>query len=234
MVTPHASLTKTLVFVIGALCLPSSPTTAQGTIQAVAPKSQVATDQWSHRGFVINLALLQSRTDRAALIEALGRQLDMILDAGFDKSTQEFFRSVPMIVDPAAVAEPNYAGSPARYAKKNPNHPGTDEPGSITIVPKVYDSNAPIFLHEFLHAYHDQRLPQGFENPELLQLYSEASKNHAFPADSYMMSNVKDYFAMAGSVYLHGSANRDPFTRDKLKTQQPTLYDWLAKQFGPR
>ena len=39
---------------------------------------------------------------------------------------------------------------------------------------------------------------------------------------------------MSGSVFLHGSANRDPFTRDKLKVQQPALYQWFVKTFGPR
>jgi len=36
------------------------------------------------------------------------------------------------------------------------------------------------------------------------------------------------------SVYLHGSAGRDPFTRQAIKEKQPDCYPWLEKEFGPK
>lgn len=122
------------------------------------------------------------------------------------------------------MADPTIQGSRvARY-----------ERGAMIIVPRVYNPEAPMFLHEFLHAYHDQKLPNGFSNPDILRLFKEASSGQAFPGDSYMMSNVSEYFAMAGSAYLYGTVNRDPFTRENVKKQQPALYQWFAKEFGPK
>jgi hypothetical protein len=48
-----------------------------------------------------------------------------------------------------------------------------------------------------------------------------------------MLSNVKEYFAMMASAYLHGEEARDPFTREAVRTKQPDMYAWLVKEFGP-
>jgi hypothetical protein len=49
-----------------------------------------------------------------------------------------------------------------------------------------------------------------------------------------MLSNVVEYFAMMASVYLHGSAARDPFIRQAIQEKQPDCYQWLVREFGPR
>jgi hypothetical protein len=89
-------------------------------------------------------------------------------------------------------------------------------------------------LHELMHAYHDQKLPDSFRNAEIQRLYEQARTSGKFPAGSYMLSNVGEYFAMMASVYLHGTAARDPFTREAIKEKQPDCYDWLVKEFGPK
>jgi hypothetical protein len=49
-----------------------------------------------------------------------------------------------------------------------------------------------------------------------------------------MLSSVGEYFAIMASVYLHGTAARDPFTRDAIKQKQPDCHNWLVKEFGPK
>jgi hypothetical protein len=49
-----------------------------------------------------------------------------------------------------------------------------------------------------------------------------------------MLSAPGEYFAMMASVYLHGSAARDPYKRETIKERQPDCYRWLDQEFGPR
>jgi hypothetical protein len=97
-----------------------------------------------------------------------------------------------------------------------------------------YSPEKPVILHELMHAYHDQKLSGGFGNTEIQQFYQQAKNSGQFPANSYMLSSVGEYFAMMSSVYLHGSAARDPNTRQEIKDKQPDFYQWLVKEFGPR
>ena len=97
-----------------------------------------------------------------------------------------------------------------------------------------YDADKPVILHELMHAYHDQRLSNGFRNAEIQRLFEQARTGGRFPASAYMLSNVAEYFAMMSSVYLHGAAARDPLTRQAIREKQPDCYEWLVKEFGPR
>jgi len=105
---------------------------------------------------------------------------------------------------------------------------------NIEMQSQSYDPNKPVLLHEMMHAYHDQKLSAGFGNADIQKFYQEARAGGQFPTGSYMLSSVPEYFAMMASVYLHGSAARDPFTRDAIRQKQPTLYQWLEKEFGVR
>jgi hypothetical protein len=184
---------------------------------------QATTDRWEYRGFAVDVAAPDASWNRDAFLQALRRQFDIVASARLDERTLDFFRSLSIVMDPVAPADQIVAG---RYRGD-----------TIVIMPRVYDPDAPVFLHEFVHAYHDQKLPSGFRNPDILRLFKEAGDSQAFPADSYMMSNVTEYFAMAGSTYLHGSEpsfGAVPGTRENLKNRQPALYQWLVKEFGAR
>lgn len=65
-------------------------------------------------------------------------------------------------------------------------------------------------------------------------LYDQARGSGKFPAGAYMLTNPIEYFGMMASVYLHGSAARDPFTREAIEEKQPEFYQWMVKEFGPR
>ncbi len=182
------------------------------------------TDRWEYRGFAVDIAPLDSARNRDALLQAFRRQFDFVADVGLDQRTLDFFRSVPIVINPVAMADPTIQGGGV----------GRYERGTMIIVPRVFNPDSAIFLHEFLHAYHEQKLPGGYGNPDILRLFKEAGNSQAFPGNSYMMSNVAEYFAMAGSAYLLGSVARDPLTQENLKNRQPALYQWFVKEFRPR
>jgi hypothetical protein len=66
----------------------------------------------------------------------------------------------------------------------------------------------------------------------VLQFYHRARDTAGmYPAGSYMLSNVKEYFAMTSSVFLYGLAAGEPYSRATLKSKQPLYFAWLEKQF---
>jgi len=155
------------------------------------------------------------------VLASLRRQIDICEDVKISEDKKNFMRSVPLIVNLTEVGD---TGSLGRYRKGR----------IVTMRSHVYAADKPILLHEYLHTYHHQRLSGGFQNRDVIMFYQRAKNRSMYPADSYMLSNVKEYFAMTASVFLHGSAARDPFTRENLKAKQPKYYKWLEQEFGPQ
>ncbi len=150
------------------------------------------------------------------MLDAVRGQLDLVAAVKVDADKHRFLESIPLVM----VAS---TGS-ARYGAGHVVVPMHSTP--------PYDKDHPILLHELLHAYHALRIPGGFANAEIERLYRQASASGQFPSGSYMLGDVQEYFAMMASVFLNGSAMRDPFTRDAIKTKQPEMYQWLVKEFG--
>ncbi len=173
-------------------------------------------DQLSYKGFNIDIAAIASVPDRDALLARVRDQLDLVEAVKVDAATHQFFRTIPLVMTPST-------GS-AAYG------------GGRVVVPMhsspEYDHDHPILLHELLHGYHDLNVPDGFHNAEIQHLFEQARDGGQFPVGAYMLSNVAEYFAMMASVYLNGTAMRDPNTRDAIKTKQPDMYAWLVKAFG--
>ena len=91
------------------------------------------------------------------------------------------------------------------------------------------DRERPVLLHELLHAYHDHILPDGFANPAALSWFKQATDKQLYPADQYLMTNEKEFFAVTASVFLFG---RDGgFVRANIKEKQPDYYKYLAWLF---
>lgn len=172
----------------------------------------------AHRGFTIDVTEVTSAADYASVIAAMKGQLDVVANAKMPAAALAFLRTVPLVMQ-------DITGNP-RYGA-----------GRIVIPLRSqapYGSDRPIVLHELCHAYHDRKLAEGFSNPTILGFYEQAKRSGKFPADSYMLSTNPEYFAMMASVFLHGSAARDPFVRDSIRTKQPAMYAWLVKEFGQR
>ena len=171
-----------------------------------------------HRGFTIDVTEVTSAADYASVIAAMKGQLDVVANVKMPAAAHAFLRTVPIVMQ-------DITGRP-RYGAGRVVIPMRSE--------APYGSDRPIVLHELCHAYHDLKLAAGFGNPTIRGFYEQAKLGGKFPADSYMLSSITEYFAMMTSVFLHGSAARDPFVRDSIRVKQPAMYDWLVKEFGER
>jgi hypothetical protein len=185
---------------------------------SVAPASG-PTKKIEYQGVSIDVTSIQSLSNYDAVVDSLHRQIDIVDAAVPDREKNSFLKSIPMIYAPGVAG----GSDNATYGS-----------GRVVLTTLMFSPEKPVILHELMHAYHDQKVPDGFSNAEILKLYEQAKASGNFPADSYMLSRVGEYFAMMSSVYLHGSAARDPFTRDAIKQKQPDFYAWMLKEFGPR
>jgi hypothetical protein len=84
-----------------------------------------------------------------------------------------------------------------------------------------------------MHAYHDQKLPGGFKNPRIIMFYQRAKNVSAYPADAYVMKNVKEYFACTATAYLYGVTAKEPYRREEIEKTQPKYFECLKALFGP-
>jgi hypothetical protein len=91
----------------------------------------------------------------------------------------------------------------------------------------------PVMLHEFLHAYHAQLLPGGYRNEGIQIYYNTAKTKQLYPADSSVLKNEREFFAITASIFLSGKdAAHEPFTRENLREKQPEFYKYLVGLFG--
>jgi len=108
----------------------------------------------------------------------------------------------------------------------------TKTTGIVLIRPStLVDQNKtrPMLLHELLHSYHDRILPGGFTNPAVQSWFKQASGQGLYPADQYLMSNEREFFAVTASVFLSG---RDgSLVRADIKKKQPDYYTYLKWLF---
>jgi hypothetical protein len=182
---------------------------------------RIGANRFNFKGMDVDVASVRSAHNRDTILEALRKQIDIVDTTVTDPAQRAFLKSIPLMMSSAPGAAPNNA---AYYRDTK----------TVVLQSQSYDANKPVILHELLHAYHEQRLPNGSANADIQRLFQQAQTNGAFPAGAYMLSSVPEYFAMMASVYLHGSDARDPFTRQAIKEKQPDCYDWLVKEFGPR
>ena len=99
-------------------------------------------------------------------------------------------------------------------------------------------------LHELAHAYHDQVLPRGFDNPEIKEVYERAKASGVYDrveqrlgdgrsihARAYAMTNPMEYFAESSEAFF-GVNDFFPFTRDELAKNDPLMCELLRKLWG--
>jgi hypothetical protein len=112
--------------------------------------------------------------------------------------------------------------------------------GVVLVRPIMLDASAvakryaqqPVILHELLHAYHANIMPQGIKNPGVLLHYNLAKSGNIYPPEAYLLTNEKEFFAVTASVFLYGNAHEEPGTGAKLKEKQPDYYQYLVWLFG--
>lgn len=169
---------------------------------------------FNYHGWQVDLSNARGAEPEQNMVAAVKRQLDIVEDIGLKPQVLQLMRGIPIWANPQAAK-----AGPGRYNRKT----------GVDLRVKALDPDKPIILHEFLHAYHDRLLPESFNNTDV-KTYFERGKNF-WPADSYMMSNAREFFAVTASVYLYGAIDRAPRTRAELRAQQPQYYQWLATLF---
>jgi hypothetical protein len=102
--------------------------------------------------------------------------------------------------------------------------------GMVYVRTRTLDPQRPVLLHEMLHAYHANIVPRGVRNAAIKSYYDAAKSGKLYPADAYLLTNEREFFAVTASVFLYGSDG--PFTRSMLEQQQPDYYKYLVWLFG--
>lgn len=169
---------------------------------------------FNYHGWQVDLTNARGAEAPQDMVRAIERQLDIVEHAGLKPQTLQFMRGIRIWADPTR-------------GRFGPGHYG--RASGVDLRVKGLDPDKPIILHEFLHAYHDQQLPNGFANQQVQQYFDRAQG--LWPPDSYMMSNNREFFAVTASVYLFGDIERPPFSRAQLAMKQPLYYRWLAELF---
>lgn len=227
---------------------------------APAPGSDSGKSQYgqqTYRGYVLDLSATAGRQDAAEMLNALRQQIDIVESAGLSPRVLKFFRSIPILVDEKAclggkvMASACYGSSaPERAESKsrgvtvwdgekaqwtNPDPVALAEDmklGVVMLRPHKMTMQEPLILHELLHAYHARMMPAGVHDAKILSYYDLAKSQQLYPADAYVVTNEREFFAVTASVFLYGKADKDPFTRAKMKEKQPDYYRYLVWLFG--
>ena len=173
-----------------------------------------------YRGFTIVDSRVHDMENQDELLAATKEQIDIVYEVGLSAEALTFFQSVPFELVPAGTIS-----SAGHYVGKVR---GVQVASSI-----IADGHKPVLLHELLHAYHDQRLKEGFRNPDILKYFDRAKRMAAYAPKSHMMENEREFFACAATTYLFGVTAQEPFQRGKVKNSQPEFFAYLQALFGP-
>jgi hypothetical protein len=181
-------------------------------VLADAPASQMHHRQLEYRGYRVDLRRVAQRDDLAAIVKSIRHQIDLVESLDIKSSIKEFFRSIPIKIDPGLGEEGHYSAQGLQIAARTDIH------------------DRPILLHEYLHAFH-QKLPGGFQNREIITFYGRAKAGGFYPSGAYVLKNPLEFFAMTASAYLHGSVQRPPFSRAIVAARQPVYARYLEQLF---
>jgi hypothetical protein len=186
-------------------------------INVIAAQTAWAGDPriFDYHGWHIDLTGAPGAVADRKTIGAVKHQLDIVEHVGLKPQVVEFMRTIKIWANPNG-----QRFGPGHYARAT----------GIDLRLRALVPTKPIILHELLHAYHDQQLPDGFANQDIEKFY-DRGKTAGWPADSYMLTNNREFFAVTASVYLFGDIPRPPHSRSQLRARQPRYYEWLAALF---
>jgi hypothetical protein len=181
---------------------------------------RAASADTKYRGFTIADSRVHDMEKQNELLSATKEQIDIVYEVGLSEEALTFFQSVPFELVPAGTIS-----SAGHYVGKVR---GVQVASSI-----IADRHKPVLLHELLHAYHDQRLEEGFRNADILKYFDRARRMTAYGPKSHMMENEREFFACSATTYLYGVTGQEPFQRGKVKNNQPEFFAYLQALFGP-
>jgi hypothetical protein len=225
-------------------------------LKRVKPQTLNPTEE-TYRGYNFYLSGIAGRQDFKEMTNAMHHQLDIVESVGFSLRVLGFFHSIPIAAEELACLEKEfptvacYGASGMRtfgaYVARayrvwdNENSQWINanrayvasESGVVMVRPLLLsEEKNPVMLHEFLHAFHSQIMPQGFQNEGILFHYNQAKSKQLYPEDKYLMKNEREFFAVTASIFLYGKdAAHEPFTRSNLKEKQPDYFKYLVGLF---
>jgi hypothetical protein len=201
--TTMETLIRSTAFILWSLlaCFVSMPVSKAGTRPVVI----------EYHGWHVDITRVADSKDREQIIEAIQQQLEWVEKAGLKIEIVGFMRSIPIWANPA-----RKKFGAAHYSRAT----------GVDFHARQLDGCKPIFLHELLHAYQDQRL--GASAGTIQRFYENALRSGKWPPTAYMLESNREFFAVTASVYLFGSIDRPPFARTNLEAADPDYYAWLA------
>ena len=204
---------------IGSICALLAACGGGGGATAEAPKPG---DPFS--GFQIDISAV-SADQRANVTTQYVQQIKVIQDANLPASMYAFMQTVPVVVDPNLPL----SDTPALFASPAGAGAGI---GVVKGYTGPMPLDKPILLHEMLHAY-DWNYWK-FAKPEVLQAYRQAINQTIYPnaQNSHFLENAREYFAIAGTVYLVGTIQQAPFNCTQMALRQSEFVAFLETTFG--
>lgn len=178
----------------------------------------------------------------ARALEILGAQLAAIKNQ-LPATAVERLQQVHLWFNPAYPHEqPRAEYHPdRRWLREHGRDPSLAGAVEFTDIPQFEkeEKRMPLFvLHELAHAFHHQVL--GFDCPEIAQAFAAARQSGRYDKvkrwtgekevveKAYAMTDAKEYFAETSEAYF-GRNDFQPFTREELKTMDPTMARLLEK-----
>ncbi len=181
-------------------------------------QQQTSTRVLDLHGFRIDASLATDR-QLEVILPALVKQLEIVDSVSLPERVTKFFRTVPIVLNPASNAEYTQVNGKWVVSIR------TDSP---------LPENKPMVLHELLHALHHQVLKQ--PTPEIAGAYAEALRKRIYPAEyaqAHFLENGKEYFAVIGSLFLFGPIQQPPFNCAITMREQPEFVAYLNRVLGP-
>ncbi len=198
---------------------------------------------FSYRGFQANEAQVLDVPYLSKANNSIKRQIDLLYHLGLSPEVLIFFQSISIKVinDTAGAA----AGREGEYQQGEGN--------GIILNIAINDGNPEetTLLHELLHAFHDQRLRDGFADQTIMTYYQDAVNRRCYnwvldspnreisycfgytDTTNYDLTNQREFFAVTATTYLFGQdPDREPHLRQDIQQKQRDYYLYLKQLFG--
>jgi hypothetical protein len=169
-----------------------------------------------YRGYKVEVSRAKQHPKYKVFEDSLKHQIDIVENVNLKPSVKKYFQNKKFIVTPKIKSRARF-----KYSRS-----------AVLIKLRPLPKKKPILLHELLHAYHNEMMPQGRQNADILRFYRSAKENRLYPEGAYIFKNPAEFFAMTASTFLHGKTERHPYTRENIKDLQPDYYQFLTTVFS--
>ena len=90
-----------------------------------------------------------------------------------------------------------------------------------------------LFNRLFIDAAVDQKVPNGSANANIDRFLLEARDGKKFESDSYMLTDVLEYFAQMAVIYLRGEGGRERFYTPAIKEKRAGVLSMAGEGIRP-